>query len=100
VASGAAGPTAAGGGKDYLRSATPLARMAAAMAHSKQRNIQLSRMLSDEQEADAIQGRQCTAFEITILRPSGKKMRRFMNEEEPAEAGPSQRALQLLIRLP
>jgi hypothetical protein len=31
--------------------------MAAAIAHSKQRNIHLSRMLSDKQEADAVQRR-------------------------------------------
>jgi hypothetical protein len=45
--------------------------MAAAIAHSKQRNIHLSRMLSDKQEADAVQRRQRKPFEITILRPSG-----------------------------
>src|SRR5215471_10890344 len=35
-----------------------LGRMAAAKAHSKQRNIDLSRMLSDKQAADAAQCRQ------------------------------------------
>jgi hypothetical protein len=47
-----------------------LGRMAAAIAHSKQRNIHHSRMLSDKQEADAVQRRQRKPFEITILRPS------------------------------
>ena len=47
-----------------------LDRMAAAIAHSKQRNIDLSRMSSDKQEADAVQCRQRKPFEITILRPS------------------------------
>jgi hypothetical protein len=47
-----------------------LGRIAAAKAHSKQRNIDLSRMLSDKQEADAAQCRQRKAFQITILRPT------------------------------
>src|SRR5215471_11613515 len=39
-----------------------LGRIAAAKAHSKQRNIDLSRMLSDKQEADAAQCRQGKGF--------------------------------------
>src|SRR5262249_39547531 len=39
-----------------------LGRIAAAKAHSKQRNVDLSRMLSDKQEADVAQRRQGKGF--------------------------------------
>ena len=48
-----------------------LGRIAAAKAHSKQRNVDLSRMLSDKQEADVAQRRQGKGFQTTILRPTG-----------------------------
>jgi hypothetical protein len=82
-AGAAAGPAAAGGHKDCLRSATPLTA-AAAIAHSKQRNIDLSRMSSDKQEADAVQRRQRKPFEITILRPSAVITSIAPNASSPA----------------
>src|SRR5690349_9020143 len=65
-----AGPAAVAGGKDCICD-QQRCRTSAAIAHSKQRNIDLYPLLLDGQEAEAVQCRQWQwALRITILRPS------------------------------